>query len=107
MTALRPLHVPVPVIVETDGTDDGGSPRAVVSRGRRLAVAAIVDRWRIDDEWWREPICRHYYLLELSTGSLLTVFRDCFTGDWFAQRYGYRGALSGNSSTSATKRRGR
>ncbi len=44
------------------------------------------NQWRIDDEWWREPVSRHYYLLELAGGALLTVFRDLHTSTWWEQR---------------------
>jgi len=55
VNALRPLDLPRPLAVESDAR---GDPVAVVWRGRRLRVAALLDRWRIDDEWWRTPIAR-------------------------------------------------
>ena len=83
-TGLRPLNAPAPLIVET-GTD--GEPVSVVWRGRRVAVAAVADRWRIDDEWWRTPISRLYRRLVLADDRLLTVFEDLLTGRWYVQRY--------------------
>jgi hypothetical protein len=50
-------------------------------------VAAVQDRWRLDDEWWREhPISRLYHLLLLDDDSLVVVYRDLGTGDWYEQR---------------------
>jgi hypothetical protein len=57
-----------------------------VASGPR-AVSAVQDRWRLDDEWWRErPISRLYYSLLLEDGSLLVVYRDLVVDEWHAQR---------------------
>ena len=54
--------------------------------GPRL-VSAVQDRWRLDDEWWRErPIARLYHSLVLEDGSLLVVFHDLLADAWIAQR---------------------
>ncbi|HET6616024.1 MAG TPA: hypothetical protein VFH62_09060 [Dehalococcoidia bacterium] len=51
-------------------------------------VASIQDRWRIDDEWWREmPVSRVYYQLQLESGRVTTVYRDLVGGGWWEQRY--------------------
>jgi hypothetical protein len=51
-------------------------------------VAAVQDRWRIDDEWWRETaISRMYWSLQLEGGRVLTVYRDLIGGGWWLQRY--------------------
>ena len=86
MTVLRPLNLPVSIAVETEA---GGEPAAIIWRGRRLAVAAVADRWRIDDEWWRRPIARLYRCLVLADERLIVVFEDLLNGRWYAQRYGY------------------
>jgi len=50
-------------------------------------VAAVQDRWRIDDEWWREhAISREYYEFELDDGTLLVAFHDLLADTWFEQR---------------------
>lgn len=84
-SVLSPLYAPQAVEVET-GVD--GAPCAVVLRRRRVAVTAVVDSWRIDDEWWREEISRRYYQLALADGRTLTVFADLIAGGWYRQRYG-------------------
>ena len=54
----HPLHTPRPLHMEAD---DSGEPLALRLSGRRLAVEAILERWRVEDEWWRErPIGRMY-----------------------------------------------
>jgi hypothetical protein len=67
--------------------DADGTPRAVVLKGRRVAVTDVLDSWRIDDEWWREEISRRYFRLVLADGRTLTVFLDLIAGNWYAQRY--------------------
>jgi hypothetical protein len=52
------------------------------------AVAAVQDRWRIDDEWWRDaPLSRMYWQVRLESGRVATVFQDLIGGAWCEQRY--------------------
>lgn len=84
--ALRPLNTPVSLAVETDAS---GYP-VTVRRKRWTAprrVVGVEDRWRIDDEWWREdPIVRLYYRVALEDGSLLTIYHDMHAEAWCEQR---------------------
>jgi hypothetical protein len=82
---LRPVNAPVPLRVQTDAN---GRPLAVRRRGWPVsrAVVHIQDRWRIDDEWWREqPISRLYHELLLDNGRLITVYHDLAADAWFEQ----------------------
>ena len=81
---LQPLKQPRPVTVEADVH---GLPVAVVLSGRRLAVEAAQDVWRIDDEWWREEVSRLYYRLLLEDGRAATVFHNLVNGRWWMQSY--------------------
>lgn len=63
-----------------------GEPLWIRLNGRRRAVDAVKDRWRLDDEWWRRPISRLYFLVELEGGTLCTLFCDLTTGLWYQQR---------------------
>ena len=65
-------------------TDDQGRPAALTWQ-RREAVREVVNRWRVDDAWWRVPISRTYYTLTTPT-MLLEVYRDDRAGDWYLQR---------------------
>ena len=82
---LRALNEPVKVLVVVD---DEGLPVEVVEmterRGKR--VEAIIETWRIDDEWWRHPISRHYVNVVLENGGHVVLFEDLTTGEWFMQR---------------------
>jgi hypothetical protein len=64
--------------------DDRGRPVVVYLRGG-VHVSGILDRWRIDDEWWRKEISRMYFHVHLEDGRVLTVFQDLIEGGWFLQ----------------------
>ncbi|HEY41450.1 MAG TPA: hypothetical protein G4O18_06285 [Dehalococcoidia bacterium] len=62
-------------------------PRAVREK-RRQEIIAIEDRWRLDDEWWRqEPVSRLYYAIRLASGQKLVIYKDLVTGAWYRQSY--------------------
>ncbi|MFQ5380112.1 MAG: DUF6504 family protein [Dehalococcoidia bacterium] len=82
--SLRPLNQPLPVSVEASPE---GEPRTVLWRGRSRQVTVVHDSWRIDDEWWRDPISRCYFAVECDDGRQLTVFCDLERDQWFAQPY--------------------
>ena len=82
---LRPLHLPSPVSVRTDAR---GRPTAVGSRraSGSKEVVQIREVWRIDDEWWREPVSRLYFDAVLEDGKRMILYRDLMEGGWYAQR---------------------
>jgi hypothetical protein len=72
--------------VETGGD---GRPVAVYLSERRFGVEAVLETWRIDDEWWRErAVSRVYFSLALEDGRAVTVYSDLGNGSWFKQPYG-------------------
>jgi hypothetical protein len=78
----RPVNVPVPINVEEDAS---GMPAAIIAK-RKQVVTSIIDRWRIDDEWWRsEPVSRFYYIILLASGRQIIVYKNLLTGEWFKQ----------------------
>jgi hypothetical protein len=64
-----------------------GKPFVVRLKKRPVLVKDVVNMWRIDEEWWRNPISRLYFLLELENGARLTVFRDLLGGVWYRQNW--------------------
>ncbi len=84
MQSFVPLNPPRPVQVTVD---EQGMPVNVARGSRPVGVAAIVDTWRIDDEWWRDEISRLYYRLALADETTITVYEDLVHGGWYAQRY--------------------
>jgi hypothetical protein len=63
-------------------------PARVLFEGVMREVTAVQDRWRIDDEWWREAaLSRMYYQLQLDGERIVTVYEDLMGGTWCLQRY--------------------
>lgn len=81
---LRPLGRPETVAVKTDEHGDPVFVRLPGKPARRVAV--IRERWRIDDEWWRDAVSRDYRTIVLDDGSVLTLYEDLLDGKWYAQR---------------------
>jgi len=71
--------------VEADGRD---RPVAVYLSKRRYSVEAVLENWRIDDEWWRQrPVSRAYFRLLLEDGRTVTVYRNLVSRRWAMQAY--------------------
>jgi hypothetical protein len=76
---------------EPEGIDvrtEEGMPAAIKIGKRTFKVLGVLNMWRIDEDWWRQPISRLYFLLELDNGSRVSVFKDMIRGHWYTQRYG-------------------
>ena len=81
---LRAVNEPRTVTVELH---ESGQLTVRRLDGRPIgAVEAILESWRIDDEWWRETIARSYMELLLEGGKRLVVFQDLMTGLWYMQK---------------------
>lgn len=80
---LRPLNAPQPITVIADHA----TPIALVMGRHRHRVETIQDMWIVQDEWWRQPINRRYFILLLDDGSRHTVFLDREDATWYAQDY--------------------
>ena len=87
---LRAVNAPkeATVALDADGLpvairrsrDNGGGQEATTA-----VVEIILESWRIDDEWWRQPITRRYFEVLLEGGARVVLFEDLVTGEWFAQ----------------------
>lgn len=80
---LRAVNEPQPVALELDAS---GALAIVYATGRRTKIEAILESWRIDDEWWRQLIARAYLGVLLEGGKRVVVFQDLITGLWFLQQ---------------------
>jgi hypothetical protein len=49
-------------------------------------IAAILDRWRVDESWWRRRIWREYFTLTTHTGLLVLIYHDVRDDTWWLQR---------------------
>src|SRR5438445_4712259 len=65
---LRALNAPEPVTVELDANGQPAAVRRSKDTGGGQSVEAILEDWRIDDEWWRQPIARRYREIVLDGG---------------------------------------
>jgi hypothetical protein len=98
---LRALNVPGPVQVELDsdgkpqtvrrgGAAASPNPLAPASSASTtadaVAVEAVLETWRLDDEWWRQPITRRYYEVVIAGGGRVVLYEDLVTGDWWMQK---------------------
>jgi hypothetical protein len=87
---LRAVNEPRPVAVELDANgvptkawrskDNGGGQEETAA-----VVEAVLETWRIDDEWWRKLISRRYFAVMLEGGSRVVLFEDLVTHEWFMQ----------------------
>ncbi len=80
---LRPLNLPRSVSVELS---EGDLLISVTLDGKRREVEEVGERWRIDDEWWRERIARRYVEVMLVGGGHVVVYEDLVNGGWFLQQ---------------------
>lgn len=82
---VKPVNLPEPIVV----TEDAAGLPTAVKTSRRQSVAAITDRWRIDDEWWRqEPVSRFYFIVVLTSGQRLVIYKDqTAAGRWYWHRH--------------------
>jgi hypothetical protein len=80
---LRAVNEPQPVTVEFDAS--GGMTVGRPDGQSVGKVEAVLESWRIDDEWWRHLIARAYLAVILEGGKRLVLFQDLITGQWFVQ----------------------
>ena len=68
-------------------SDTSNGPALRGSKDRWREVPEILDSWRIDDEWWRkQPVSRLYYRVLLEDGTVVGLFKDLVSGEWYRQR---------------------
>ena len=75
---------PVPLSIKVMAQPDG-LPITLSWGGWSRQVKTVWNIWREQGHWWDQPIVRSYYQLEVSDGTLYTVFRDEH-GGWFMDR---------------------
>lgn len=82
---LRSLNRPRPARVDAN---ENGEPAALFVGGRRIPVESVLERWRIDDEWWRErPVSRMYFRVLLEDGRVVDLYRALLGARWYRQSY--------------------
>jgi hypothetical protein len=51
----------------------------------RREVESVNEIWRVDDEWWRQPISRRYIEVLMKGGKHSVLYLDMITNEWFEQ----------------------
>lgn len=67
-------------------TDSLAAPLSFSWNGRRHHVTRIVERWRIDEGWWKRRAWREYFQLVTHSGLLALIYHDVRAGQWRLQR---------------------
>ena len=81
---IRSLNEPTALPTKAD---ENGLPVALKLRGKWLNVESVSDRWRINDEWWRDqPVSRNYFTCVVDEGIKVTVFQDLISEQWYSQK---------------------
>jgi hypothetical protein len=70
---------------ETNAAVVGGRGGQGGQETNAAVVEAILESWRIDDEWWRQLISRRYFEVILEGGGRVVLFEDRVSGEWFVQ----------------------
>ena len=66
--------------------DQQGIPTHLESAAGWQPVTRVLNRWRIDCEWWRAPVSREYWRLLVADDLALECYCDRTTDQWFVQR---------------------
>jgi protein ImuB len=77
--ALHALRPPPTAEVQLDR----GRPRYVTSTGIAGQVVTAAGPYRVRDGWWRDPIARDYYDVELSDGAVYRLYQQ--ESGWFVE----------------------
>lgn len=73
--------LPITVLV-----DELATPTAFFWRRQRHTVVQIVERWRVDEGWWKRRAWREYFQLVTRSGLLVLIYHDVRAGHWRLQR---------------------
>jgi hypothetical protein len=80
---LNERGAPTAIVPQPPG--DGGRWKTMEGDEKRWRVETVGEVWRVDDEWWRQPISRRYVEVMLEGGKHTVVFEDLTNGRWFIQ----------------------
>jgi hypothetical protein len=77
----RLLSPPTPIGVTLD---HGGAP--IFISGAFSGSIDPISRWKVETEWWNEPIVREYWKAVLNGNLLCELYRDVSRNEWFLER---------------------
>lgn len=73
----------LPVEVEADAL---WTPVSFIWERQRCVIDAVVDRWRVDEDWWRGRIWREYFTVTTEARRLVVLFHDLEADAWYVER---------------------
>lgn len=62
----------------------GGAPVAV--SGAYTGSLDPIARWKVETEWWKQPVVREYWRAVLNSTTLCELYRDVLRNEWFVER---------------------
>ena len=77
------IQPPDPIQVRLDHE---GTPTHLRSAAGWQLVTRVLDRWRIDCDWWRRRVSREYWRLLVDDDLALECYCDRLTDHWFVER---------------------
>jgi hypothetical protein len=66
--------------------DPEGIPTHLESAAGWQTISRILNRWRIECDWWRSPVSREYWRLLLTEDLALECYCERSTQEWFVER---------------------
>ena len=66
--------------------DDLATPVSFSWESHRHVVERVIERWRIDEGWWKRRVWREYFQLVTRSGLLVLIYHDVRAGEWRLQR---------------------
>ncbi len=62
----------------------GGAPTFV--SGAFSGSLDPIARWKVETEWWKQPVVREYWRAVLNSTLLCELYRDVARNEWFVER---------------------
>ena len=81
MTELLAPARPVRVRLDAEGV-----PTHLESAAGWQAVTRVLNRWRIECDWWRSPVSREYWRLLIDDELAIECYCNRASAEWFVER---------------------
>jgi hypothetical protein len=81
----QPRSVTTPVTAAPASNLEAVDEGETAAEWTRRDIESVVEVWKVDDEWWRQPISRRYVEVVMNGGKHTVLFVDLTTNEWFEQ----------------------
>jgi hypothetical protein len=72
-----------PAVVEVTLSADG-TPSFIT--GEFSSSLDPIARWKVETEWWNQPVIREYWKALLNNSLLCELYHDLSSDEWFVER---------------------